>query len=267
MWKNLFFSLIFVSCHHSNSTKNKAEFTQKSELNNLDAKFYKDFDIFNRKGIDEIDGDTLYYPFFEYFSTSDSTSQLNLHRNDEYGLRVDEMVVPLGEQVIYTFHDIKDGPRHYYAKIIGDTIIRFNYTEIKANEIVGFDKDSVMYYKIIPSDIEYIFHDTCILFWPDCYFHEDMRDTGENPEEDGINTAIAQKDIPKYAIMPFKSKFNFKCTSSRIYYYDEKGELWHYDKDEEPSEYGGINNPIKGLYGYKKRFKYWNDFYDLGRIN
>ncbi len=236
-------------------------------MKKLNARFFKDFDIFSRKGIDEIEGDTLRYPFFEYFRISDSTFQLNLHRNDEYGLRVNEMVIPVGEQAIYTFHDINDGPRHYYAKIIGDTIIRFNYTELKPTEIAALSKDSVMYYEIIPSDIEYIFHDTCFLFWPDCNFHKDIEDAGEKSEEQGINTSITQKDILKYAIMPFDSKLNLKCKISRVYYFDEKGELWHYNRDDEPSEYGGINNPIKGMYGYKKQFKYWNDFYDLGRLN
>ncbi len=263
----MFFSFILLGCTQSNLKMKGAEFILKSKLKHTAAHFYKDFDIFNRKGIDEIEGDTLRYPFFEYFKTSDTTLQLNLHRNDEYGLRVDEMVVPTGEQIIYTFHDISDGPRHYYAKISGDTIIRYNYTELNPTEIPGISKDSVRYHEIIPSDIEYIHHDTCYLFWPECHFHKDIKDTGENHEEKGINTAIAQKDILKYAIMPFEPNLNLKCKWSRVYYFDEKGELWHYNKDDDPHEYGGKNNPVKGLYGYKKRFKYWNDFYDLGRLN
>jgi hypothetical protein len=120
---------------------------------------------------------------------------------------------------------------------------------------------------LIPNGIEYIFNDSCFSFWPDCYFRKDIIDTGENIEESGINTPIPQNNIPKYAIKPFVINMNMNCQHRRIYYFDDKGDLWHYNVDDAPDEYGGINNPVKGLYGYKKEFKYWNDFYDLGRMN
>jgi hypothetical protein len=144
--------MIGVGCSQGNFVNEKT-FLLKTALKNPKAKFFKDFDIFNRQGINEIMGDTLHFPFFEYFRTSDTTFQLNLHRNDEYGLRVEEMVVPLGKQIVYTFHDINDGPRHYYAKIVGDTIIRFNYREIKPNDFHAISDDNVMYYDIIPAHV------------------------------------------------------------------------------------------------------------------
>ncbi len=211
----------------------KAYYLKNELINNESSKFFTDFDIFERKGLNEILGDTLRTPFFQLYPSSDSLYQLILFTHSEK----EEFVVPKGNILIYTFHDIYDGPRHIYSKIERNEIIRYGYSE----NPYKYDK------VLVPERIEVIKQDTFYNFSSDCL------DT----------TGIKGK------VLPFSGVIISNCEECLVQYFSKdttNEKLYHYYRHIPRTEELSKKKPGDGIYGFKRRFRYWRDFHDLKRM-
>lgn len=239
----ILFILIFYGCNINNSkeadTDNKVRrYYLKAEIdNNKISEFFKDYDIFERKGIDKLTADTMEFPFFQVYSITDTTYNLKIFKKNN----IKEYIIPKGNQTVYSFHDIYDGPRHIYSKIEGDEIIRYGY------ETNPYETENI----IFPTGIEVVKRDTFYIFLL-------------NSEKNCLDTfGINGK------ILPFQGVLKRDCSRCLIHYYSNdfnNDSLNHYYRYKKLNEYLSKQNPGNGIYGYKREFKYWRGFHNLKRI-
>jgi hypothetical protein len=228
----------------------RKDYSLREELSeNGVARFYKDFDIFSRQGHEEILGDTLKIPFFQVQLNNDSSIKLTIFKKDFEK----EIIVPKGETIQYDFDDIYDGPRHNYYKIFKDSIVVFGYDK-KIDEVEKWQVDSAVFYDLLPRQIEILTGDTLYIYLQECL---NIKTTGNDESE----LEIPKKDFLRFSVQPFSRVIDLKCESCLIHYFDTTGAWRHYYRYFEGAEYLSKRNPGDGLYGYKKEFNYWRDYY------
>lgn len=192
--------LILCSCQEKPSTE--LAYLRKNHLLESEAsrnsKFYKGFDLFCRKGIEELTGDTLYFPFLMVKAPGDSIIEVTLYS----GVDKTSYRIPKDNRVSYRFNNISDGPRHVFTKILDDKIISYGYDNtLKELKEVGID--SLYFQDIIPSEIKVISCDSINTY----YF-------GECLDFKGIDIdrfRVPVKDVEKYWIQPFTAKLKSGC--------------------------------------------------------
>jgi hypothetical protein len=228
----------------------KKDYSIKRELNeNGTARFYKDFDIFSRQGHEEIIGDTLRRPFFKVRFNNDSSMNLTVFKK---GFEK-EITVPKGETLLYDFDDINDGPRHNYYKIFKDSIVIFGY-DSKIDEVETWQRDSIFLFELLPTEIQILTGDTLYNFFQECLNIKTM-----GPDESELE--IPKMDFLRFSVQPFSTTIDLRCDDCLVHYFDSIGHMRHYYRYNEANDYLGKRNPGDGLYGYKKEFKYWRDYY------
>lgn len=228
----------------------KSEYSLRNDLSDNGAsRFYKDFDIFSRQGHDEILGDTLRRPFFKVRLNNDSSINLTIFKSEFEK----EIIVPKGATLLYDFDDITDGPRHNYYKIFKESIVVFGYNN-KIDEVEKWTEDSTFIFELLPIDIQILTADTLYNFFQECL---NIKTTGTDESE----LEIPKKDFLRFSVQPFSRTIDLNCINCLIHYFDTTGRMRHYYRYTEESEYLGKNNPGDGLYGYKKEFKHWRDYY------
>jgi len=227
------------------SCNQEKEYLLKSDFNsNENSRFFKDFNIFSRKGVDEVLGDTLRLPFFQVNDRTDSSILLTVFKRDYQR----ELLIPKDEKLIYTFFDIADGPKHNYYKIFQDRIVVYGYDN-KIDDIQNWIGDSVSMDELLPADVTIMTGDTIFTFFSNCFEQHLIR--------------IAKTDYIKYAVLPFSKKLDINCKNSLVHYFDSAGHLRHYYRSTESGEYLSREKPGDGLYGYKREFKYWREYYPI----
>jgi hypothetical protein len=159
LFLSIFLILLFIGCKDNSSrytsTKQRGFYIRNDVDNYRNIKFYKDFDIFSRRGIDEISSDTLFTPFFGMSNLNDTIINLTFFDTT----LVTKMRIPKDDQVIYTYRDINDGPSHIFAKIQNNEIIRY-----------GYDEDPYHSNKSVkPVEIEIVSGDSVFTFFESCW--------------------------------------------------------------------------------------------------
>jgi hypothetical protein len=234
MWQLLLVVLCLAlsSCNQNGSLSKKEQkkFRIKSDLvDSPPSKYFKDYNIFARKGVYPLTSDTLWFPFFQVYRATDTTLVLTLHKASDS----EEFIIPLSNQTVYSFHDITDGPRYVYSRIEDQRIIRY-----------GYDSDPYVSADLIrPRNIEIITQDTFYTYFSECLLNSDQ-----------------------YKVMPFEGQLNKDCKQVLVQYYSESlkdSGLHHYYRDISPLKYTGKQNPGDGIYGYKRIHKFWRGFFDL----
>jgi hypothetical protein len=230
----LIFLLFFAGCSENElrfPSTNRKILCKKTEIDNYEiSKFYKDYDIFSRKGITEVLGDSFYIPFFAISNLNDTTTLLRLFDT----ISVTKMEIPKGNQTIASFHNITDGPRYIYAKIQGAEIIRYGY----ATDPFVSEKD------IIPEIIEVISRDTLLTFFRSC-----------------LKTSARK-------VMPFSEAVDRKCLDCLVHCFSKDNDTYafHYYGNLDSTESLSKQKPGKGLYLFQRRFKYWRDYHNLQQM-
>jgi hypothetical protein len=238
-------AFIIISC---DSTR-KEVLLRKDIDDKGSARFYKDFNIFSRQGVDEIKEDTLRRPFLKVRMNADSSILLTVFKTDLER----QVIIPKGDSLRYYFHDVSDGPRHHYYKIFKDSMVVYGY-ESKIDEVQHWPEDSISLFYLIPSEVKILTQDTLYVFFRSC-FNDRTRDDEES------EVKIPKRDFLKYAVMPFSKAVDLHCKDCLIHYFDSTGTIRHYYRSSEVNEYPGKKNPGNGLFGYRKEFKYWRDYY------
>lgn len=227
--------LLFVGCKDNDSryasTESRIFYIRNKIAGHHNKKFYKDFDIFSRQGINEIATDTLFTPFFGVSNLNDTLLSLTLFDTT----LVTKMKIPKGDLVIYTYRDINDGPNYIFAKIENNEIIRY-----------GYDEDPYHSNKNIkPESIEIVSGDSVFTFFESCW-----------------------EKISKN-ILPFSLQVDRTCQDCLIHYHTpdpQDHKVYHFYRDNDSSEYTSRQNPGDGLWYFQKRLKYWRDFHDMERL-
>jgi hypothetical protein len=243
----LLITILFTTL--SCSIDNRDYSLRKDLSDNGAAKFYKDFDIFSRQGHEEIISDTLRRPFFKVRLNNDSSINLTIFKKEFEK----EIIVPKDETLLYDFDDINDGPRHNYYKIFKDSIVVFGYNS-KIDEVANWQRDSIFLFELLPTEIQILTPDTLYDFFQECLNIKTM-DNNESEFE------IPKKDFLRFSVQPFSKTIDLNCTDCLIHYFDSTGQIRHYYRHTKENEYLGKKNTGDGLYGYKKEFKYWRDYY------
>lgn len=243
-YKLIILILIISAC---SETINNDRFTLRNNIEGSGkSTFSKDFNIFKREGIKLIDSDTLEFPFFQIMDLNDSCIEVVLHKP-----KIKErMTIPKGNQLMYTFHNITDGPRHIYYKIFKDRIITYGYEE-RLDEIINSNVDSICLYTLLPQEVQVIKQDSIYTYFSDCFTSLD------------INTIITKGDFLKVAIYPFQIEPKESCDRSTVMYFDDIGHFCHFYNDRGNKESLSKEHPGMGLYNYKKEFKYWREYFNL----
>ena len=235
----MFITVIYLGCLNTESNQNG------------NIKYYKDYNIFLRSGINEMEISARKAPFIAEINHSDSTILLEI--ND--GKKKNQVLIPKGNEIIYNFYDIHDGPRHYFSKVFKNHIIRYAYTEFHPNQFEQGIKKPPLLYEITPYLIEIITQDTQIIFYGDCYFKNYYSD---------LNKIIPVDSIPNYAIKPFSIDIevlkNKNC--EKVIQYFKRDTFYSYYSNEKTL----FPNYDGGMYGYKRVFEFWKPFHDINQM-
>jgi hypothetical protein len=145
----LLFTTIVISCNKS---------ADKKLVERLDSsRFYKDYDIFTRKGIDPIDKNNLTLPFIQEYDRNDSLITLRIYTKDFDSFQF--IVIPIKDGYVFeTAFNPNECQGKYFITIDSGKIIRYNYQDIP-NELIKNETDSMSLYQIVPFSIEVITKD------------------------------------------------------------------------------------------------------------
>ncbi len=241
MKKHLIFVLILISCSER-SSETTAYFLTKKADNYRDSKFYKDFDIFSRRGVGQLVGDTLNFPFFQVRDLNDSTIALTQFTRE---IKID-LKIPKDNRITYQFHDIADGPRHVYTKILADRIISYGYDNT-LKELENAEMDSVFLQDILPSVIVIMERDTTKSY----YFGQCI----DLPEVDVDDFRVSKNDIDKYWIEPFTAKLKLGC-KDKVSFFDESGIQKEYFENI-------IEEKLHPRIVGQREFQFWRPYYGV----
>ncbi len=239
MKKYVLIFYILISCNDKSS--NRIVYLSAKKIDNYsDSKFYQDFNIFSRKGIEQLDEDTLKFPFFQMRNLNDSTIELTQF-TAEMKYRFE---IPIGDRITYSFHDIADGPRHVYTKIFSDKIVSYGYDNT-LNEVKEAQADSIALENIVPSEIVIMKQDTVY-----SYYFGHCLDLSEIDIEESM---VAVVDIDKYWIEPFNARFKKTC-KDKVSFFDDAGVQKEY--------FDHIINEKKNprIIG-QREFQFWRQYY------
>ena len=194
---------------------------------NEEAQYFKDYDIYRRKGVDPIRIDSLRFPFFEVLRLNDST--IRLTHVKELGKSTYDL--PTDDRMFLQYRNIKDGTTHNYFRIFEDRIVRFGYYgdiyTARQWPGRGEEQDSISRLDLIPASIEIATRDTLYgLSFPNLCFgievYEDERDW------------VPKAEIDQYRILPFSVTID-SCALTDISYFNKKGNfvrVFHYSATE-----------------------------------
>lgn len=101
--------------------------------------------------------------------------------------------------------------------------------------------------KILTQDTLYIFFQRCF--------------RGKIGDGEDSDVKIPRSDFLKYAVLPFSKAVDLNCKDCLVHYFDSTGKMRHYYRHYEVNEPLGKKNPGDGLFGYKKEFTFWRDYY------
>lgn len=241
MKKYFIFVLILISCS-DRSSDTKAYFLAKKADNYRDSKFYKDFDIFARKGVGQLIEDTLIFPFFQVRDLNDSTIELMQFTTE---IKVD-FKIPKDDRITYEFHNIADGPRHVYTRIIADKVISYGYDQT-LKELKERETDSISLEDILPSEIVIMGRDTVYSY----YFGQCL----DLPGIDINGFMVSKEDINEYWIEPFTAKFKLGC-KDKVSFFDESGTQKEYFEDI-------IKEKLHPRIVGQREFQFWRPYYGI----
>lgn len=213
--------------------------------------YYKDYDVFERKGIDRISEDSLAAPYFEVVNLNDSTIKLTIIETS-YKRSIE---IPIDNRMFYIRKDIKDGSTDNYYKIENNQIIRFGYTG-NIFEAENWKRDSVYVFELLPEQIEVTTKDT-IYFMSSPYMC-----LGVNIMNDDDSEMIVSKEvIETYRVLPFSVDIDLNCELIDLYFCADSGKHRLIFASAEPGKYGSPDNPADGLSTNCSKHKYWRDYY------
>jgi hypothetical protein len=142
-------TLITFSCNRISDKRN---------IERLESsKFYKDYNIFTRQGIDLIDKNNLTLPFIQEYDRNDSLIIIRIYTEDFDSFLY--MVLPVNDGYVFksSFSPLECSGM-YFIKIDSNKIIRYNYQDIPY-ELIKNETDSMSLYQIVPFSIEVITKD------------------------------------------------------------------------------------------------------------
>ncbi len=206
-----------------------------------ESKYYRDYNIFERKGIGEINNKLRKLPFFEVYESSDTTLGLEIHTGE--GSK--KIAIPKGDQILYGYCDINDGPPHIFTRFFKDKIVQFRYS-YHPYKLKEDDSDSIPLYKLLPDEIEIITEDTLFTYSGDYLIpfpYESL--------DDAINYQVSKDSIDYYAVYPFEVDMDTICKPHFILNRDENGKWW---LDGKEYQYGDM---------LPKRFEFWKYYHDI----
>jgi hypothetical protein len=168
---HLFLSIFFVcSC----GQRTDVDFIKGS-------RFYKDYDIFQRAGIDEIDSSNLEIPFIQEYIKTDSVITLRVY--DSKLEEFETVKIPAKDGIqLRSNYNYSDAPNWIYGTIENGKIIRYGYESNPYDKDISSRKE-IFLYDIIPHLVEIITEDTIKTIRFQSYFEEeykiDVNETGD----------------------------------------------------------------------------------------
>jgi hypothetical protein len=216
--------------------------------------FYRDYDIYARKGIGAMHRDSVTLPYFEVYDLSDTTIGVDLHDLNETAA----YVVPKGDQVLYCKYTIRNGARYFYTRVLPDRFVEYAYYELDLPEFEPASKEKGMLAvsNIIPTYATVTFRDkdSVLTLLAECFLPTVIRD---------ITLPIFNYEIPQYACYPFKDSLRYNCLYCGIHYADSSGKTHNYFTYRYPDQPLSRNKPGNGLFSLDKRFRYWRNTYGV----
>jgi hypothetical protein len=208
--KALYLSIFLViwSCQSRQieSNYNDIEYQEQASGSILDTTqnltLFRDYDPFERRGIEKLEKGKVRTPFIQIFSKTDSVIVLRIFEDNlaDY----EEALVPLVDGIELTkSYDYIDNPNVIFGKISGKQIIRYGY--LNSNPYDLDKKDSSVYlHEIIPYTIEIISRDTIKSL---NYFQYVNEKFGTDINDNGRFKAMASK-----IVFPFRADINYEKT-------------------------------------------------------
>jgi hypothetical protein len=228
--------------------------------------FYKDYDIFFRKGIDMLDKNNLTLPFIQEYERNDSLIKLRIFTNDFRYYEYFALPVKDG----YTLNSIFNPNECIgidYATIDSGRIIIYNYKDLPYELIKNY-KDEMCLRQIIPEYIKVISRDNITMI----FFMDYLKDRFKcDPNECGKLEKMKDKFVlPFCAKIDLKAGFETFGKNLRLSKMEEvdsgyyENEYWMESENEEdsiPFNKGQIIFKFREF--HKSYFKKFKPYYEL----
>jgi hypothetical protein len=217
------------------------------------VQYFKDYDIFSRKGIGPVPKDSLMQPYFEVYDLSDTTIAVNLYDsiNQQY-------IIPKGEQVLFCRPGFTATVRYSYTKVLSDRFIEYDYYETDPPEFAAAAAETGMrpVSHVIPVFAHVTFRnkDSVLTLLAECFLPPVIHD---------INLLIFNREIIQYSAPPFASPLNYDCPYCGIHYTDSAGQTKMFFTYRYAGQGLSRENPGKGTLHLDRRFKYWRANYPV----
>jgi hypothetical protein len=167
---------------------------------------FRDYDPFERRGIEKLERGKVKVPFIQIFSRTDSVIILRIFEDnlEDY----EEALIPAVDGIELTkSYDFTDNPNVIFGKISGKQIIRYGY--LNSNPYDLDKKDSSVYlHEIIPYTIEIISRDTIKSLNYFQYVHDRF---GMDINDNGPFKVMASK-----IVFPFRASINYEKDFSKL---------------------------------------------------
>ena len=213
------------------------------------AKFYRDYDVFKRTGIDEIDSVDLEIPFIQEYARTDSVITLRVYESylDEF----ETVKIPARDEIeLKAVYNYKDAPNWIYGKISNGKIIRYGYSSDPYDKALPKRKE-IYLYDIIPDQIQIITRDTIKTILYQSYL--------ENRYGIDINDHGDWSEMKDKVIRPFKAEVNvnwgFKDLKDNI----------HIEVITDSADYYNRTMYISDSYGSEDKEKFGDAFHQVSR--
>jgi hypothetical protein len=213
------------------------------------SRFYKDYDIFKRTGINEIDSAELEVPFIQEYSRTDSVITLRVY--DSYLDAFETVEIPAIDGIeLREEYNYNDAPDWIYGTISNGKVIRYGYYADPYSQELTKRKE-IFLYDIIPDQIQIITEDTIKTVLYQSYLEDkygiDCNDHGD------------WSKMKDRVILPFKAAVNvnwgFRVLKDNV----------HIEVITDSADYYNRTIYVSDSYGSKDKEKFGSTYHRLSR--
>jgi len=175
------------------------------------SRFYQDYDVFQRRGVHEIDSANLEIPFIQEYTRTDSIITLRIYDTDLNNFQ--EVQLPSFDGVVLKRNsNASDAPNWIFGTISGNKILRYGYNSDPFDNALPAAKE-IYLYDLVPDYIQVITRDTIKTIFYQSYLADSF---GVDINRSGDWTSMRQ-----HLILPFKAKvdlsYNFEKLKDNVH--------------------------------------------------
>jgi hypothetical protein len=213
------------------------------------SRFYKDYDIFQRAGIIEIDSSNLEIPFIQEYIKTDSVITLRVY--DSNLEEFETVKIPAKDGIrLGSNYNYSDAPNWIYGTIENHKIIRYGYDLNPYDKEISSRKE-IFLYDIIPTLIEIITEDTIKTILFQDYFEDKYKiDVNENGD---------WKKMKNKMILPFEAGVDINSG------FDDLKDMVHMEVIRDSADYYTRTIYASNAYGSDDKAKFGDSFHMVSR--